>query len=463
MDAETLATLVGAENILLGEEAIQGGVSRWSVADAKRRLQDTVVGAPIRVLPADINEVAAILRWANETRTPVYPIGGLSNTVEAVAPATTGVALDLTRLSGIGDLDEESLLVTVEAGVRVTEVEDYLNERGYTLGQVPRSLKLLTVGGAVATNAIGAFSGRYGRFRDICAGLEVVLASGDTLQTSPTPGANAAFDLHDLFIGSEGTLGIVTAATLRVRPQPEVQAWMAFTFPTFSDGIDALRLIFRTDSRPTLARLMDSAAATSLVPGGRPLLLLSVEGEELAQTGMYQLAYAVCQTVGGTAQASFTGDNWHRRWQETDYLAANARPGGLADVFALAAPWTQLKALEVAARNAVAPLVTSLSIEIAHPTPHGAALELTVEAQAEPAAAEAALTLHRRITEALSSACQSQGGTMAHHYGIGRARRAQFAAERGPIVLAALRAIKAALDPNQILNPHAALSDPSTG
>jgi alkyldihydroxyacetonephosphate synthase len=285
----------------------------------------------------------------------------------------------------------------------------------------------------------------------------VILPSGQRVQTSAAPGGNAAFDLHDLFIGSEGTLGIITEVSLRIRPVPEVRAWTAFTFPSFTDAVDALRLIYRSDSRPAAIRLLDAEAAGDLlaqavIPISSPLLLLAFEGDELAQTGPYQIAYAICQKVGGTAHPPEVGEKWFdEERSRTDWLAPNARPGGLADAFAVSAPWSVVKAVYSAVLAAISPLVTHLDSQISHAYPTGAALTFGFQAQAEPATPEAAAALYERIALAAFTAVQEAGGSIAHHYGVGSTRAAFFRHERGEGATAALRAVKNAFDPNGIL------------
>jgi alkyldihydroxyacetonephosphate synthase len=157
--------------------------------------------------------------------------------------------------------------------------------------------------------------------------------------------------------------------------------------------------------------------------------------------------------VGGTPQPPEIGDAWFDARTTTDWLAPNARPDGLADRFAVSAPWSALKPVETAIRASLLPLVTLLRIEAAHVTPNGAALEVTWRAHAAPATPTEALSLYERITDAALSACLDAGGSVAHHFGIGQTRRRHFQRERGPAAIAALQAIKIALDPNHILNP----------
>lgn len=461
IDPDILAPLtarLGSENVKTDPETRSNASRSWSPLYTKAKMMGGASMVDAVALPGDTNEVIALMRWASELNVSLIPVGGGSNIVGNDTPASDRriMAIDLSRLQTLR-WDEESLLVHVGAGHPLGALEDTLNAHEYTLGFLPQSLHLATVGGAAASNAIGLLSGRYGRQRDITAGLEVVLANGQVIQTSPAPGANAAFDLHDLFIGSEGTLGIITEVSLRIRAVPEVRAWTTFTFPTFGDAVDALRLIYRSDSRPAAIRLLDTEAAGALlsqaaIPVSSPLLLMAFEGDELAQTGPYQIAYAVCQQIGGTAHPAEIGEKWFDDERgRTDWLAPNARPGGLADVFAVSAPWSAVKAVYDAARVAVSPLVTHLDIQISHAYPTGAAITIGFQAQAEPATPEAAVKLYERIAAAGYSAIREAGGSLAHHYGVGSTRRAFFPQERGDGATAALRALKDAFDPNGIL------------
>ena len=439
---DALTTLLGPENVQTSAEARAAASRSWSPRYTKAKMASNAAVVDAVALPNDTDAVIATVRWANANGVSLIPVGGGSNTVGG---RQGQVAVDLSHLQTVR-WDEESLLVHVGAGCALGALEDQVNAHDYTLGFLPQSLHLATVGGAVASNAVGLFSGRYGRMRDLTAGLEVVLPNGSRIQTNSAPGANAAFDLHDLFIGSEGTLGIITEVSLRMRPVPEVRAWTAFTFPTFGEAVDALRLIYRSDSRPAAIRLMDSDSV--------PLLLLAFEGDELAQTGPYQIAYAVCQKIGGTAQPAEMGEKWFDAERgRTDWLAPNARPGGLADIFAVSASWSGVKSLYEAVRAAVSPLVTHLDIQISHAHPTGAALTIGFQAQSETPSPDSALHLYERIAGAALSAVIEAGGSVAHHYGVGDSRRAFFRQERGEAATSALQAIKAALDPNGILPP----------
>ena len=467
-DAElrnALAALIGDENVQADSEALRQATGSWQPALVKARQTGADKNLPAAVVtPGDANETARIVRWANDTRTRLHVVGGASNTVgsnraEGENQYDTFIVVDTRRLKTV-DWEEENLLVHAGAGVNLGELEEQLNAHDYTLGHLPHSLRLATVGGSVATNAIGILSGRYGRQSDLTRGLHVVLPTGALLETAPTnaPGANAAFNMHNLFIGGEGAFGIVTQATLQMRPIADVRAWAAFSFASFDDGMDALRLIYRSDSRPALARLFGKTESQRRLDGSAGfLLLLMFEGDELVQTGPYQVAYGVCQAVGGKpqAQAADLGDNW---WSDnlktgTSWLAANGRPTGLADGFAFSAPWSNLKSVRRAVEAALTPLVGPLDTHIAYAYPAGAALD--VKWQTDAPSETDAPELLARITNAGLTAAQNAGASVAHHYGVGSARRDAFARERGASGMAALRAIQAALDPNGVFRPAA--------
>jgi|GEM_PF-4955704 alkyldihydroxyacetonephosphate synthase len=455
VDTTRLVPIVGSANVRTDADTLSRTVSAWAIPVIKQRQGNIVTTASAVVYPGSPDEVAAIVAWANETKTPLHPVGGLSNTVESVAPTPNGVAIDLARLNA-WTLDEESLLVTVGAGVRWAELEETLNQQAYTLGQVPRSFKLLTVGGAIATNAVGALSGRYGRVGDIVQGMEVVTGAGEFLQLRKT----ANFDMLPLFIGSEGQFGVITTATLRIRPLPEVQAGMAFTFRTIEDAIDAARLIYRTDSRPTLVRVFDSESAAPFSPQAKALLIATVEGQELAQTGIYQLAHAICQTVGGTEVSSFVVDSWYSRWQETDFLSANAHPNRIAIIVTAEATWANVKGVEQAVRSLMLPNVVQRHANLCHPSPNGATWEFFIEAQTNSIDSpinsinpQAMYIAYQETITHISNAILQAGGSITAHYGIGKTLQSAMKAERGAAQTAIWKSMKAVFDPNNLLNP----------
>lgn len=405
----------------------------WYPVAVKRRQTGEILPAPLAVVsPADTKGVSDLSRWAIKRGVSVLPVGGGSNTVGStlLRDGQLAVALSLSRLSSI-NWDETGLSVTAGAGVVLADLEETLNRHQYTLGSLPQSARVATVGGAVATEAYGLSAAGYGGFRENTFALEAVLPDGEIIHTSASSGATRP--LHHLLIGTEGAFGTVTSATLAIRPLPEVRAWCAFAFGTFADASDALRLVYRSDARPAAVRLLDPPAArerfADAVPNGNTLLLLGVEGSEIVQTGQYQTIYAVCKQVGGT-ETAIDGDEWYESERfRTDTFAANGRPNAIADVLSLYAPWSSLNAVYRVVTTAIQPDVNELTAQIGYATPQGAALDIRFVA--ETASPQDAIVRYERVLRNAQEVALAEGAQVAHHYGIGVARERWADSERG--------------------------------
>lgn len=429
---DTLASLVGAAQVRTDEDARQRAGSSWYPP----RLKASAARIDAVVAPGSADEVAGIIRWAHDTHAQLTATGGGTGVVGG-RPAAAGrplVALDLSRLDRLS-WDEESLFVTAGAGVRLADLDERLERHGYTTGHLLGSRQLATVGGAVATNAVGLFSGRYGRVGETILALEAALPDGQIVRTLPAPGARAAFDLHGLFVGAEGAFGIVTEATLAMRPAPDVRAWAVFDFADFGDAADALRLVYRSDARPSVTRLVAPAR-----------LFLGFEGDEIVQTGHYQMAYAICQRAGGRARGPEEGDAWLESRGRDDRFAPNVHAGVWADAVAFGAPWSALKGLAAAVRGALAGAAESVAVEVGHAGPHGASVEaaFTVRGGADD---------YRRLVAAAADAASAADGIVAHHFGVGEKLGGAFAQERGTAEMDLLARLQAALDPNGVFAP----------
>ena len=451
---EELRAIVGAANVRIAdaqpaESLVPNG---WYPVAAKRRQGGDTDPAPLALAsPATAAEVAAVAKWARGRGVSLLPVGGDSNTVgsTSVAQRQDGgatVALSLSRLDTLS-YDETELSVTAGAGVTLAAVEEQLNAHGYTLGSLPQSARLATVGGAVATEAWGLLAAGFGGMREQCLALEAVLPDGSLVRTHGSGAAGRT--LHHLLIGTEGAFGIVTAATLAMHALPEVRAWCAFAYPRFADAADALRLVYRSDARPACVRLFDANAARrrfeGAVPDGSALLLFGVEGSEIVQNGVYQTVYAVAKQVGGT-ETEADGDAWLGEEQyRTDAWAANGRPGGVADVISVWTGWRSVAALHAALTESLRPLTTHISVQIGFASAHGAALDVRVEAEATSPAS--AIERHEQIIAAAQRVTLEHGGAVAHHYGIGTARAAWADVERGAAATAALEALRRGCNP----------------
>lgn len=207
------------------------------------------------VWPADEREVSQLLRFCHDHLVPVVPYGGGSGVCGGTIPIHGGVVVDTKRMQRVLAVDTESLTISAQAGINGQHIEDRLNVRGLTLGHFPSSIMCSTLGGWVAARSAGQYSSRYGKIEDMVLGVRLVLADGTVLDTADrAPGAP---DWNQLVIGSEGTLGLITSAELKVHRLPEARRLRGYRFRRLADGLRGARVVMQAGLRPTVMRLYD--------------------------------------------------------------------------------------------------------------------------------------------------------------------------------------------------------------
>ena len=227
------------------------------------------------VYPASPEEISDIMEIANKYRIPVIPFGGGSGTQGGALPVFGGIILDLKRLDKIIEIDEQSLTVTAEAGLILSQLEWVLNERGLMLPHYPASANCATLGGCVAPRGTGTISTKYGKAEDMVLSLEVVLPTGEIIHTPPVPQHASGPDFFRLFLGSEGTLGIITKVTMQLDYLPETRLLRALLFEDLNDALEAGRRIMTRRLEPFVIRLYDPDSTRSRV---RKILGYELEG-----------------------------------------------------------------------------------------------------------------------------------------------------------------------------------------
>jgi alkyldihydroxyacetonephosphate synthase len=410
------------------------------------------------VFPRTTEDVSATLAWAAETGTAVVPRGGGSGVTGGAQAAWRGIVLDLSFMNRVVGIDRESLAVEVEAGIHGDRVEAALNRDGLTLGHDPQSMTFSSIGGWIASSSSGQASAGHGAIEDLVLGLEAVLASGEVLALPATPRSSAGPDLRRLLIGSEGTLAVITRATLTVALLPDGYRWRAFLLPTFEEGIGVARQIARGAARPLVLRLLDDADAAStfgeLGHEDGAVLLLGFAGDREADAGV---ATALAESAGASSLPETFGEHWwshrndpaglHQRVMGPERMLG---PGIVEDTFEVAGLWGILPRLyasvrEAAAAHAARPVTASLT----HPRPSGAALSFRflLHGRDDQAVEER----YARCWEDVVRATREAGGTVTH--GIGLLLAPFLEEEIGATGVAVLRAVKRALDPHGVLNP----------
>jgi alkyldihydroxyacetonephosphate synthase len=418
------------------------------------------------VRPGSTEEVAKLLGYTDRERVPVVPFGAGSGVCGGVLPGPESVVVDLRRMDALLEVDERSLTARVQAGMMGDRCEAALNERGYSMGHWPQSISLSTVGGWVATRAAGQFSTRYGSIEDILLGLIAVLPNGRVLSVKPTPRRSAGPDLRHLFLGSEGTMGIVTELTVRIFPRPESRKLLCFSFSDFASGLEAIRTIVRAGWRPPVVRLYDAPETDRhfgrWAKPNQCFLILLTEGPA-ALTGVEaEACAAACTALGGESVGEEPVEHWLAERNHVPSLVDLVGRGLVVDTIEVAASWNRIHDLykEVLASVGEVKDLLLISGHSSHSYAQGTNIYFTFVARPEnPDDGE---SIYRECWRRTMEATLRFDGTIAHHHGIGRLRAPWMTAEHGEGV-AVLRAIKHALDPNGIMNPGVLLPPENGG
>ena len=423
----------------------------WPLAMIWARDGTPVTPAAAVVRPTTADGVAAVLRVCDEARVPVTAAAGRSGVCGASMPVHGGVVLDLTSLTGIVSVDDTALVLDVRAGTFGTPLEASLRrDHHVTLGHWPQSIDLSTVGGWLACRSAGQLSTRYGKIEDMVLGLDVALADGRMVHTGGAPRAAVGPDLTQLFVGSEGTLGVITGARLRVHPAPTGEVRAAFRYARFEDGLDACRRILRRGATPAVLRLYDAIEGERHFSSGDAAVLLVLdEGDPVLVDAVLQVVSDECRDA--TPDDTALVDRWLEQRNDVSALEHFISTGFVVDTMEIAARWSALPRVHrgvLAALRGVDGMVLA-SAHLSHAYLDGACLYFTFGGHPPMDQRE---SFYRRAWDAGMEATLAGGAALSHHHGVGL-NRARFAPLALGGAFAVLAATKAALDPHGILNP----------
>ncbi|WP_228537688.1 FAD-binding oxidoreductase [Nocardia sp. XZ_19_231] len=468
-DRAGLAGIVGDEHLTTDDIDRLRHAGGKSTPDLLRRRASTPQDAPDAVVfPADHRQVLALLGYCAEYGIAVVPFGGGTSVVGGVDPVRgqfdTVIALDLRRLDTLTAVDPASGTATLGAGLTGPQAEELLGAHGLSLGHFPQSFEFASIGGFAATRSSGQASAGYGRFDDMVERLVIATPQG-TLDLGRAPASAAGPDLRELFVGSEGALGIITSVTLRVHPVPETVGYQAWSFPDFATGAAALRTVVQAGAAPTVMRLSDEAEtglnlARSADVGGNPvsgcLAITTFEGSQAHVAARSAEASALLAASGGTA----LGEAPARQWEHGRFAAPYMRDalldvGVLCETLETATSWANLANLKVKVTGALMDALGAqgtpalVMCHISHTYPTGASLYFTVVAKQ----LDDPIAQWRIAKSAASDAMVAAGGTITHHHAVGADHRPWMGAEIGDLGVRVLRAVKRELDPTGVLNP----------
>jgi alkyldihydroxyacetonephosphate synthase len=478
---ERLVAAVGAEHVRDAREDRIGHAVGRSYPDLVRIRSGDASSAPDAVvLPGSTEQVAAVLAACAEARVAVIPFGGGTSVVGGVEPVRDGMdaalSLDLGRLDSTVEVDRTSLTARLDAGLFGPEAERRLAAEGVTLGHFPQSFEYSTVGGWVATRSAGQASTGYGRIDELVEGVRCVTPAGE-IGTRAVPASAAGPSVRELLVGSEGVLGVICEATVRVRPAPAFRRYEGWSFASFAEGCDAFRVMEQAEASADVNRLSDEAETSlsmALAPSGSRaqglgkrylrlrghergcIAILGFEGEEEEVERRRRHTAGLLRAGGGIALGPRPGDAWLRGRYSGPYLRDELlHRRVMVETLETATSWSNLATLHGAVGEALRgaleergtpPLVMC---HVSHLYPSGASLYFTFLARQE----DDALEQWRAAKTAASEAIVAGGGTITHHHAIGRDHRQWMRAEVGELGIELIRAAKARLDPVGIMNP----------
>ena len=465
----------------LAELALLDPVERYrrSHGNAFRDVSRALSGSLPRVtdavlVPRTADEVEAVLDWATDAGIACVPYGGGTSVVGGVNPPEDPrpvVTLDLQRLDRVTDVDPVSRAARIEGGALGPTIEDQLRPHGLTLRHFPQSWEFSTLGGWLATRAGGHYATLATHIDDLTEAIEAVTPAG-RWASRRLPGSGAGPSPDRLLLGSEGALGVVTAAWMRVQRRPTFRAQATVRFDDLTTGASALRALSQSGLYPANCRLLDPTEAllSGAGSGDDAVLVLGFESDDHPLDAWIGRALELTADHGGrcpdgprTTEGDRTGTadggagEWRRTFLAAPYLRDGLiRLGMVVETFETAVTWdrfddvvasVQRAARETAERLCGAAIVAT---RVTHAYPDGAAPYLTVIA---PAKGGDPVAVWDEIKTAASEAILAGGGTITHHHAVGRDHAPWYLRQRPAPFGAALRAVKAELDPAGVLNP----------
>lgn len=411
-------------------------------------ISDEPLGSAIAAAkPTNVDQVAALVKFATSHKVPLYAHGGGSSVTGASIPSK-GIVVDMQGMDQILDIDETNKTVTVQGGTKLKRLEARLGEKGFSLFQFPQSLELVTVGGYASTLGTGQYSSLYGGVEDSVLRLEVVLPTGEVVWTRKrgAPRSSVGPDLSRLFLGAEGTLGMITAAELKIHRLPKHVWKAAYTLGNFESGVAAAKALTELDVKPAVCRLYNEVESAFQFQGPTPLMLL------IYHANSAKVLEAIKEEVSAQLSASSTAadpalvDRWlEKRFNFKEDIEAVRKAGYALETIEVAAKWSRMVEMYADVVDALGGMqgVAGVGAHLSHIYNQGACLYLTMLFEPDR-------DTYWALWEAMAKITSTHDATISHHHGVGILKRA-YARDEVPLGL--IRKIKQALDPEGTMSP----------
>ena len=482
-DLDMLRQLFGNDSVTTNAAERLIHASGKSYVDLLNIRQGRVKAAPDTIVfPRQEEQIKALLELALKKSWVIIPFGGGTSVVggvEALSNDHPVITLDLKHMNRILSIDGASNTARIECGIYGPELESQLNAGGFTLGHFPQSFEFSTLGGWIATRSAGQSSTKYGKIEHIVVSLRIITPAG-VLDSPEVPADAAGPSLLQSLIGSEGTLGVISQAVVKLHPIPQHRSFATYLFPDFTTGLAAVRDMLQADLRPAVLRLSDpDETAMALLLSKSPhssfkerlgrwyvrhrgfdfkhgvLLILIFEGTRHLVSAARREARGFLRSgllLGGSPAHMWMKSRFHHPYLRDDLLDRSV----MVDTLETAAPWEKVPALYTAVRQALSESILQTApgslvlSHISHAYPYGASLYFTFMAKQQ---AGREIEQWQMVKEAATEAILKHGGALSHHHGIGSMHKRWMHSYLGQEGAAFLKHIKQKFDPHNIMNP----------
>jgi alkyldihydroxyacetonephosphate synthase len=455
---EELKSKIGDTNVSTEKIDILAYTRDTSLISLNWTIEGKLAGLPeIISYPENVDHIKAIINIANREKIPITPFAEGSGVVGGAIPLRGGIIIDMKRFNKILEINDKNLTVTVQTGVNGMNLERYLNDKGYTGGHIPQSLYSSSVGGWIAHKAAGQFSTKYGKIEDIVLGMKIVIPTGELITFDPMARAATGPQLDKYFIGSEGTLGIATEATLKIWPYPEKRTLASYAFPTIEDSLNATRQIMRESVYPAVIRIYDADETMrhfehTEKAKDKVMTVFVCEGNERLVDLEEQITREKCEENSGVN----CGEEPVEHWFETRFNVTETSMFPpykiVADTIEVAVMWDKAAELYHSVVEATKQVEGNLlvSAHVSHFYPNGVGVYFTFGGV--PGKDKSEFDFYKECWDATIRATLDAGGSISHHHGIG-INRSHWMEEEWDGGLEIMQKFKEVLDPNNIFNP----------
>ncbi len=434
-------------------------------------LGDFACAPDVVAYPRDENDIAAVMDWAGDVGASLAPFGGGSSVCGGVehrpdSNYKAAITLDLRNLGRVKEVDKTSRAARIEAGAYGPALEGQLKPHGLTLRHFPQSFEYSTLGGWIATRSGGHFASLYTHIDDLVELVRVVTPSG-VIESRRLPGSGAGPSPDRMFLGSEGILGVITEAWMRLQAKPTFRAGGSLSFPSFFAAARAVRALSQAGLYPSNCRILDPQEAynTGAGDGASAIMVLAFESADHPLDAWMQRALQCCadhggalEGQGGDAHLEGAAGLWRNAFIRMPYSREFLAPAGyIVDTFETAITWERFEAFHDAVKAATEQAIVDatgvkgeVTCRFTHVYPDGPAPYFSFHALGRHGAL---IEQWRAIKNAASDALIEAGGTITHHHAVGRDHRPWYDKQRPELFATALRAAKRALDPKGVMNP----------